>query len=129
LSLSVLPPTGENWFVTTHSNAVEFFKAPFLEKLRDTQRPVEERKQFALTIVAGARIVNYTELLERVRKPNPPRYQLLEGKASLDSYLGWDCVRWAFTAENHDVRRFPGSVFILTGYGFWFLHPERTRIT
>ena len=139
---SILPPKGDSWFI------VESLPTPpnwtlhvaLLKKLRETiKRPSEFHLIYAFVktqSLGNVTFGNRTELLqylaqalENENRGNPdPRVRNLESKASLDKYLGWDCIRYEIRWESHNPPAFPGFIFLHTVRGFQFLHPDSSTL-
>lgn len=117
---SVLPPRGENWYVMWQ----EFRGSPVIVFHKVLRERIIKQGH---TIAAAVHSVKYEDILAE-QEPTSPRFRPLEYKISLDNYLGWDCVKYSFTAEDYGVPHFPGTVFILSGEGFFFLHPHHPTI-
>lgn len=131
---AVLPPRGENWFVGKKDGGmIVFGKLPYLEKIRKlketTELPATPQELIAKepwvvhTVLAGVFTRNYSDLLER---PGGQRIKAAQVKAAVDRFLGQDCIKYSYTAEDHGSPHAP--VFILTGEGFFFLHPESSNL-
>ena len=127
---SILPPKGENWFIGQGVGNVMFRK-----QLRETiKQPADlhtivaqvwTRSLGDVTFESRMELLQYLarELEKGMRQPTQ-RNTPLEVKLSLDKCLGWDCARIDYTSEDRGLPSFPGSVFILTGHHFVFLHPD-----
>lgn len=76
-------------------------------------------------------IGNVTELQQYVRKKvdesEGPRFKNADLRISIERYLGNDCVRVDFKAEDHAVPGAPGSIFGLIGREYYCLHPTSTE--
>lgn len=139
---SILPPKGENWFMVG-PGAYENWAFPitFAKRLREKiERPAEAEMNFArvktlnfgnVTFRNPAEILRYlahdivAQDLESQNRANPGLgIKNFQVKASVEKYLGRDCVTYELSYEVHNWRPFPGFVFIMDGKGLLFLHPD-----
>ena len=131
---SVLPPSGANWFLEKKDGGmIVFGKLPYLEKIRKlketidlptTRQELNAKEPWVVhTFVAAVFTKNYSDLLER---PGGQRFKTAQVKGAVDNFLGQDCIKYSYTGEDHGSPHAP--VFILTGGGFFFLHPESSNL-
>lgn len=146
---SFLPPAGENWFIVSPSHpsrlaevlptaAQDLF---FIKKLRESPptRPEDHQTIFAsvaTTTRFGELSFEPAEYLRNKAREIEARYtedtkteqfRPVTIKASTDNSLGTGCVRYNKVVEDHRVRLFPGTVFIMEDHGFLCPHPNFPR--
>lgn len=76
-----------------------------------------------MTIKSGTEFLQYVK--GKVEEDfKGARFKPIDIKFSLECYQDKDCVRYDFTVEDHGAPSAPGSVLILTAYGFYLFHPD-----
>ena len=135
---SILPPKGANWFMdssptnpgdprwTVQIVFIKYLKVPATRpaELKSVLASVSTRDLGDVQFESRAQLLKqlakgFIEDFERARQ-----MKLLSSKASVEKYLGWDCVRYESTYEDFTSHLFPGSVFIFSRHGFALLHPD-----
>lgn len=119
---SILPPQSDNWFAMdsdTKGIILGRYTGKEIHTIMVSAR-IEEYKDW--TIKSSAEFLQYAkEKIEEGYKDS--RFKPVDIKVSLECYRVGNCVRYDFTIEDHGSPYAPGSVLILTGYGFFFRHP------
>ncbi len=126
---SVLPPKGEDWFVSEQAaNRIRFAKLS-----GETASRGDAAFASVDGLILNVRFQSPAEFLEFLEK-SPieervlQRWRPLRSKFKLDSSLGSTCVQYEGAFEDAAVPQFPGSVFIINTRGFDCLHPHRPGV-
>ncbi len=137
-SFSVLPPSGENWFIQNQgtdnvhfskgTTRGEYHTVTALARSSDT-----EFASWANRLVLAREGLLTEQLLSlgakiQEQQWQDSRYKPLEARVALDSSLGKECMRFDFTAEDRGVPYAPGSVFVLTAHDLYCLHPDSSTL-
>lgn len=118
---SVQPPKGENWFFALSPQLKEIHAIAFVKQLSS------EKVTKGHQVTASVFVYNYHDLM-KLRPPGLERLKFLEVKKSLNNCLGWDCIKYSMKYEVHGAPGFPGTVFIVNKKGFFFLHPDSSKL-
>jgi len=119
---SILPPSGRDWFIVVpqtvpdpSAGAAVFFKV--VGKMHSLYASVKIYAPIATQTLEDLE----SFVLEEAK--SDPRFKPLKTKASLDKCLGYDCIRYDLSFEDHAPRDVPGSILMLTRQGFIVHHP------
>jgi ankyrin repeat protein len=137
-SFSVLPPSGENWFIQKQAtDNVHFSKGTTRGEYHTVtafaRSSDTEFASWANRLVLAREGLLTEQLLSlgakiQEQQWQDSRYKPLEARYALDSSLGKECVRFDFTVEDRGVPYAPGSVFVLTVHDFYCLHPDSSNL-
>ena len=132
---SVLPPSGENWFIqnqgTDHVTFTkETTKGEYHTVMAWARSDDAEYANWAGLLVLAREGTLTEQHLERIQEQQwqDSRYKPLEVRVALDSSLGKECARFDFTVEDRGVPYAPDLVFVLIGQDFYCLHPDSSNL-
>lgn len=126
---SILPPQGERWFVASPAlrkqqgpdMIVSFLKLATPPSITHTVVATVRGGRVALS--AGSRAELLQKMAQRYSEQTN-RNRPVSVNISPDKTLAPDCVRYDVTAEDREVPRYPGAIYIADVHGFICLHPD-----
>lgn len=148
---SLQPPAGERWFalVTSHPNHPAKLLPHVAQTVAVIRKPEssvparpEDAESIYMIAVTTTRFGTLTltpmQYLSGMRQSYEEQYKAdarsdrfrpVEFNASLEKTAGAECMKYRKTLEDHRVRRFPGTVFIMSDLGILCVHPDSPRFT
>jgi ankyrin repeat protein len=128
-------PIGQGWFLDKLNGPDILFRKQTKKGMYHTVVAYGSFERIGETIegAGGTRrdIGNVTELQQYIRKKTDvyqgQRFKNADSKILIERYLGNDCVRVDFRAEDHAVPGALGSIFSLMGKEYYCLHPTSTE--
>lgn len=125
---SIFPPQINNWSSMDSDTKGIILERYTGKKIHTILASVRIKEYTDLTIKGRLELLQYVK--EKIIKENykDARFKPIDIKVSSECYLGGDCVRYDFTIEDHGAPYAPGSILILTGYGFFVVHPDANYI-
>lgn len=129
---SILPPNGENWFISGQNK----YKVLFVKRL-DSQSSATNTKAYGLeaqvrTFFVSPQLKTHKEILEHIdaekkKNVNAGERLLTFNSSSMNGSLGSDCLKYDWKLEDRGVPvigRAAIEVFIREEHGFTCLHPN-----
>ena len=126
---SLLPPkgTGWKWIGRKGQDKSAFFNTTFSKADGD-------RTYFAMAALLDTegKESSPDELLSEVKNyemfKEGPRQTNIKSTFKIVHTLGHPCVRYDFTAEDHNVPYNPNTIYKLDGHGFFCTHPKANGV-
>lgn len=122
---SILPPQGENWFMTAGLREVQ--GAIVIVSFGKRLTPPSKTHTVTATVSAVRLPDSAGNRAERLQKyaqiPPSGRFRVVSVNISPDTTLAPDCVRIDATSEDRGVPGHPDSIFIMDQHSFVCFHP------